>query len=75
MSSSNRVCQLAILVIVVIGLALVAFSYKPHHESYADQVVHGQVGGIAGPLMTNPYAPYYIGYEAEPPVGSMGFYY
>lgn len=49
---------LAIVVIAVVVWVIWLFFQKPH-EGYADQVIHGGVGGIAGPIQDYDYYPYY----------------
>jgi hypothetical protein len=45
-----RLSALAVLLIVVLVVYLISTS-KPRRDGYADQVVHGVGGGIAGPIV------------------------
>lgn len=50
-------CLILVVAAIVVWILISATKTK---EGYADQVIHGGVGGIAGPAMSNAYYPYDI---------------
>ena len=61
----TTVCKLVVGVVSAFLGALAMYIYlkRMGKEGYANQVVHGGAGGIAGPISLDPYYPYHLDHQ------------